>query len=158
MAEIGFGTLRDVGFDRFPILMLVPDFFADAANRQDPLQQVDFFGELPGLAAGADDQISNKHQHANADEAIDDGGCDRPGRFPKEGETQPNERLDDSECVSVGRSGKPSGQGDGNHECDRELHKWPAEKIKREKAGGDQEMNRCPRHQRYQWAGGFLFF
>jgi len=46
MAELYVGMLADVGFDLFPVSLIITHFFAVSANRQQALQDLDFIRGL----------------------------------------------------------------------------------------------------------------
>jgi len=59
MAELYVGMLADVGFDLFPVSLIITHFFAVSTNRQQALQYLDFIRGLLACPVTSGDPFSS---------------------------------------------------------------------------------------------------
>ena len=73
MAELRLGAARDITFQGLPFSVLVPDIFTKTANRQNTLQGLDFFFQLPFLNADFVYEIGENDENGDSYTAVDRG-------------------------------------------------------------------------------------
>ena len=116
LAEQSFRAIRNVDFHRLPITVLVADFLAKVANGENALQQIDPFSQLACLAGRPADEVSKERKNADADNGIDDRVSDIPRKRPEKLKAKANQRLGNSQGISVIRTTEPSGDYYGKQE------------------------------------------